>query len=166
MYDTAVALISEAAAIRKNLVGEEHPDYATALNELGDLYVLMGNYDAATALYIQALNIRKKVFGEEHPDYITSLTSLALLNIIQNNITAATGLLIRSNSLALNHIAQTFTSLSEREKIGYAINQSSQFCYLPSLLFTEGAMNPEMLQQVYTNELALKGMALNDQQLF
>jgi CHAT domain-containing protein len=163
-YDTAALLISQAAAIRGSLLGDEHPYYAASLNDLGELYMLMGKYDSAKVLYTQSLNIRKKVFGDEHPDYIASLTGLAALDITRNNINDADSLLIESNKLVLKQIDRVYTSLTEEEKIGYTMNQYYQFCYLPSLLFTNRTMKPEIIQQVYTNELALKGMVLNDQQ--
>jgi CHAT domain-containing protein len=165
MYDTAVTLITDAATIRKNLLGDEHPYYASSLNDLGELYMLMGKYDSAKMLYTQSLSIRKKVFGEEHPDYINSLAGLAALNIANNNTNDAGNLLINCNKLLLNQIDRIYTSLSEQEKIGYTINQYSMFFYLPSLLFMNNSAAPQIAQQVYANELALKGMVLNDQQI-
>ena len=60
-------------------MGEEHPDYATSLNNLAGLYKSMGEYAKAEPLYRQALEIRRRVLGEEHPDYATSLNNLAVL---------------------------------------------------------------------------------------
>jgi tetratricopeptide (TPR) repeat protein len=64
-------LYKEALAIRKKVLGENHPDYATSLNDLAVLYYTMGNYTAAEPLYKEALAIHKKVSGENHPDYAT-----------------------------------------------------------------------------------------------
>ena len=78
-YDRAEPLYRQALEIRKKALGEEHPDYATSLNNLAALYHAMGAYDRAEPLYRQALEIRKKALGEEHPDYATSLNNLAEL---------------------------------------------------------------------------------------
>ena len=78
-YDRAEPLYRQALEIRKKALGEEHPDYATSLNNLAALYHAMGAYDRAEPLYRQALEIRKKALGEEHPDYATSLNNLAAL---------------------------------------------------------------------------------------
>ena len=51
----------------ETVLGEEHPDYATSLNNLACLYNSMGEYAKAEPLYRQALEIRKRVLGEEHP---------------------------------------------------------------------------------------------------
>ena len=76
-YDRAEPLFRQALEITKKALGEEHPDYATSLNNLAELYRAMGAYDRAEPLYRQALEIRKKALGEGHPDYATSLNNLA-----------------------------------------------------------------------------------------
>ena len=71
--------IRQALAIRKKVLGEEHPDTAASLNNLGGLYRSMGDYAKAEPLYSRALEIRKKVFGEKHPQTAQSINNLAAL---------------------------------------------------------------------------------------
>jgi tetratricopeptide (TPR) repeat protein len=78
-YTAAEPLYKEALAINKKVLGENHPDYATSLNNLAMLYDAMGNYTAAEPLFKEALAIYKKVLGENHPDYAMSLNNLAML---------------------------------------------------------------------------------------
>ena len=59
------------------MLGEEHPDVATSLNNLAMLYQSQGQYDKASPLYQQSLPILMKVLGEEHPDVAQSLNNLA-----------------------------------------------------------------------------------------
>ena len=59
--------------------GEDHPDFATSLNNLALLYHNLGRYSEAEPLHTQAMGIRKARLGEEHPDFATSLNNLALL---------------------------------------------------------------------------------------
>ena len=54
----------------------EHPDYATSISHLGNLYYYIGRYEKALPLLQQALAIFKKVLGEEHSSYATSLHNL------------------------------------------------------------------------------------------
>ena len=61
------------------MLGENHPDYATSLNNLAGLYQAMGDYAKAEPLFRQALEINKRALGENHPDYATSLNNLAAL---------------------------------------------------------------------------------------
>jgi tetratricopeptide (TPR) repeat protein len=72
-----VAKAREALAIRQKVLGPEHPDTATSLNNLGLLLQAQGDYAAARPYFEQALAIRKKALGEDHPEVATSLNNLA-----------------------------------------------------------------------------------------
>ncbi|CAK9087156.1 Nephrocystin-3 [Durusdinium trenchii] len=78
-FNDALPLASESAAIQKRLLGTDHPDYATSLNNLALLYTAMGDSAQAEPLYQQALEIKERVLGTDHPDYATSLNNLATL---------------------------------------------------------------------------------------
>ena len=56
-YAAAEPPLREALDVRREVVGEEHPDFAGNLNELGAVCFSMGKYAAAEALYKQALDI-------------------------------------------------------------------------------------------------------------
>ena len=66
----------EAKSIREKVLGKEHPDYATSLNNLGVLYYIIGNYVSAEQYYLEAKAILEKVLDKEHPDYATFLNNL------------------------------------------------------------------------------------------
>ena len=78
-YDDAEPMYKESLAIRKKVLGEEHPSVATGLNNLAELLKDQGKDDEATPLYKESLAIRKKVFGDEHPKVATALNNLASL---------------------------------------------------------------------------------------
>ena len=75
----AIALQQTIAAreIRGRLLGEEHPEYATTLGNIAQLYKSLGDYAGAEPLNLQCQRIRKKVLGEEHPSYATTLNNMA-----------------------------------------------------------------------------------------
>jgi tetratricopeptide (TPR) repeat protein len=73
----AFPLAQKALDIRKRLLGEHHPDYATSLNNLAALYRSRGEYAEAEPLLRQARDVTKEALGEHHPDYGTTLSSLA-----------------------------------------------------------------------------------------
>jgi CHAT domain-containing protein/Tfp pilus assembly protein PilF len=73
----ALTLAQEALEIRKKVLGEEHPHYASSLNSLAGIYMAMGDYTRSEPLYRQALEIMKKVLGEEHPGSANSANNLA-----------------------------------------------------------------------------------------
>jgi tetratricopeptide (TPR) repeat protein len=78
-YGKAEPLWKQAMNICRKVLGDEHPDTATSLNNLALLYKSQGRYAEAELLYLQSMNIRRKVLGDEHPDTATSLNNLALL---------------------------------------------------------------------------------------
>ncbi len=88
-YAKAEPLFKRALAIREKVLGPEHPDTVTYLNNLAELYKSLGAYAKAEPLYKRALAIREKVLGPEHPDTATSLNNLAFLNISQGRIDQA-----------------------------------------------------------------------------
>jgi CHAT domain-containing protein/Flp pilus assembly protein TadD len=78
-YPVAIDAAKSLLAIRKKVLGAEHPNYAETLNDLALLYDLMGDYARAESLYLQSKEIWKKVVGEKHPSYATTLNNLAVL---------------------------------------------------------------------------------------
>ena len=64
--------------MKKNL-GKLNPDYATDLNNLGEMYQMMENYSSAEMLIKQTLLIREKVLGKQSIDYSESLMSMGML---------------------------------------------------------------------------------------
>jgi tetratricopeptide (TPR) repeat protein len=61
------------------VLGPDHPDTATSLDNLAFLLQAQGDLAGARPLYERALAIREKVLGPDHPDSATSLNNLALL---------------------------------------------------------------------------------------
>ena len=61
--------------IRKAL-GDEHPEVAADLNNLGALYHAQRRYDEAVRLYREALTIARKRLGNDHPHVRTALSNL------------------------------------------------------------------------------------------
>jgi tetratricopeptide (TPR) repeat protein len=76
-YAEGIGPCLKATEIRGELLGENHPAYATSVNYLAELHRAMGDIVNAQPLYRQALEIRKRVLGENHPEYAASLHNLA-----------------------------------------------------------------------------------------
>jgi hypothetical protein len=68
--------------MRKQLLGEAHPDVAQSLNNLAGLYYSQGRYGDALALLLQAQPIYLDQLGPDHP------TSKALQNRIDGTQSA------------------------------------------------------------------------------
>ncbi|MBE9110361.1 tetratricopeptide repeat protein [Nodosilinea sp. LEGE 07298] len=92
-YSEAKPLLQGALTMRKRLLGNEHADVATSLNNLALLYDNQGRYSEAEPLYQDALAMRKRLLGDEHPDVAQSLSNLALLYDNQGRYSEAEPLL-------------------------------------------------------------------------
>ncbi len=68
--------LTQALDIQKKVLGEEHPDVAASLSNLGIAYKKQGDVPQALDYYTQSLAIQKKALGEEHPDVAVSLNNL------------------------------------------------------------------------------------------
>ena len=77
-YEEAIPLVEQILQIRRQVLGEEHPDVATSLNTLAVLYQNQGRYAEAEPLYQQALEMRKRTLGEEHPSVADSKNNVSL----------------------------------------------------------------------------------------
>jgi tetratricopeptide (TPR) repeat protein len=84
-YSFAESYYRNCLEVIKAKFGTNHPDFATSLNNLGNLRREQGNYKEAERLYLEALEKRKNLLGEEHPSFATSLNNLGNLCRIQGN---------------------------------------------------------------------------------
>ena len=78
-YKKAEPLHERSLKIREKVLGPEHHDTATALNNVASLYCHMGNYGKAEPLYERSLKILEKVLGPDHPNTADPLNNLASL---------------------------------------------------------------------------------------
>ena len=63
----------------ERILGPEHPNTLTSLNNLAVLLYEKGDDDAAEPLYRRALEASERILGPEHPRTLTSVNSLAML---------------------------------------------------------------------------------------
>jgi CHAT domain-containing protein/Flp pilus assembly protein TadD len=148
-YSKAEPLYQEALRIRQKVLGPEHADTATSLNNLGSLYWAMDNYAKAEPLYQEALRIRQKALGPEHPDTATSLNDLALLYRKMGGYAKAEplyqeALRIRRKALGPEH-PDTATSLNNLAGLYYAMGEyaKAEPLYQEALRIRRKVLGPE-----------------------
>ena len=64
---------------REKVLGNEHPDTLTSINNLASVLQDQGKYDEAEQMNRRALDGREKALGKEHPSTLTSVYCLAYL---------------------------------------------------------------------------------------
>jgi transcriptional regulator with XRE-family HTH domain len=73
----ATGWLERALEIREEMLGPDHPDTATSLNDLALVLRARGEWNRASDLLERALAIRERVLGHDHPDTITIRGNLA-----------------------------------------------------------------------------------------
>ena len=94
--------------VQREELGEDHPDYATALSNLALLLQRQGDIEGVEPLLRKVLATRKQALGESHPDYATSLNNLGELLSLREDLEGAEPLLhqaldIRKDVLGESH---------------------------------------------------------------
>ena len=95
-YNETILLAQEALRIREEVLGSEHPDVATSLNNLASLLRSQARYAEAEPLYRRALAIQEQALGPDHPDTAGSLNNLSSLLYVQGNYAATQPLIERT----------------------------------------------------------------------
>ena len=57
----------QALTISRTVYGDDHPEVAVALNNLGSAWITLGECQKAIACFEQALSIDRALYGEKHP---------------------------------------------------------------------------------------------------
>ena len=65
------------------MLGEEHPETLTSMNNLAVLYRAEGKYPQAEPLYMRVVEVQRRVLGADHPNMLLTMNGLALLYGLQ-----------------------------------------------------------------------------------
>jgi len=106
-YNQAIEYYWIAIEGHEKIIGKD-VNYAFLIDELGVLYLRIGEYSKAYTLLKEGLEIREETLGKEHPDYALSLNNLAGLYQTINNYSEAEifyleALKIREYTITKNH---------------------------------------------------------------
>ncbi|WP_200867669.1 tetratricopeptide repeat protein [Acidithiobacillus thiooxidans] len=72
-------LFRRALEVREKVLGQEHPDTATSLNNLAGLLQAQGKLTEAEPLFRRTLEIQEKALGPEHPNTTNTRNNLEFL---------------------------------------------------------------------------------------
>lgn len=129
-YEEALGYHIKALAIREEVLGDNHPDFATSYNNIALTFYGLGRYEEALDHDQKALAIREEVLDDNHPDLATSYNNIAASYRALGQYEEALGfnkkaLSIRETILDHNHpslansynnIANTYLRLGQYEE--------------------------------------------------
>jgi tetratricopeptide (TPR) repeat protein len=148
-YTEAESLMEYALAIHERILGPNHSEIATNLNNLALLYDDEGKYEQAELLLQRALAIREKVLGSNHPKVATSLNNLATHYYNQGEYQQAEeryqqALAINERILGPKHpgVATNLNNLAELYRIQGKYEQAEPL-YQRALAIREQALDPQ-----------------------
>jgi tetratricopeptide (TPR) repeat protein len=72
----ARTLNEEVLKIRKRVLGDDHPETLTSINNLASVYKELGMYDEADKMSLMDIEASVRKLGETHPDTIASLANM------------------------------------------------------------------------------------------
>ncbi|MCH8241373.1 MAG: serine/threonine protein kinase [Planctomycetes bacterium] len=78
-HDEAETLFREALALRRESLGDDHPDVSLCLDNLGWFLLYQDRLEEAEPILREGLEIRRELFGDGHVNLVTSLENLSLL---------------------------------------------------------------------------------------
>ncbi len=76
-YDSARTMLERSVALRRRVHEANHPEVATSLDHLADVYAEERDFESALPRYRDALAIRRAALGTDHPKTATSMHGLA-----------------------------------------------------------------------------------------
>jgi serine/threonine protein kinase/tetratricopeptide (TPR) repeat protein len=118
----ATEYLTEALMLREQAFGPEHPDVATALNNLGLQRLADGDGDAARADFQRALQIGETALGPEHPRLALFLNNLANVAYGRGELDEALPLYQRTADILTEHFGEDHPStLTTRGNLGLVL---------------------------------------------
>ena len=143
----------KALELRKELLGDYHPEVAMNLNNIAQIYSQFGKFEKALPFQEKAMVAYKNSLGEDHLDFATSVNSLALLyyemgqyekalplnELALKTYKIALGEVHPDVAMSLNNIAQLYSKMGQFDKSLFYQEQS-----LKSYIKSQGENHPNV----------------------
>ncbi|MCK4414882.1 MAG: CHAT domain-containing protein [Candidatus Eisenbacteria sp.] len=111
-YAEAIEAQQRQLAVYRQFLGEERPEIAESLLNLGFLTARGGDHVAAEPLYREALEMRRRLLGDEHPDIALNLNVLADVSRTRGDYPRADSLYREALAMARRLLGETHSDLA------------------------------------------------------
>jgi serine/threonine protein kinase/tetratricopeptide (TPR) repeat protein len=76
-------------AVRREQLGDDHPDTLDSINTLGSIYQLMGSFDDAELYVVEVMDRSRRVLGDDHPSTLDAINNMGALRQAQGRFDEA-----------------------------------------------------------------------------
>ncbi|KAK5202667.1 hypothetical protein LTR41_011588 [Exophiala xenobiotica] len=80
----------ETSQLKRKVLGEEHPETLTSMNNLAGALSSQGEYEEAEEMHRKTLQLSRKVLGDDHPSMMVSVHNLAYVLALRSRFVQAT----------------------------------------------------------------------------
>lgn len=81
--------LAESLAVRRAVLGDDHPQVAAGLVNLGSLQARAGRYAQAITSFDEAMGLQRRLYPKGHPSLATTLNNLALATAASGDLDTA-----------------------------------------------------------------------------
>lgn len=92
-FSDGAEMLERELGLRRRVLGPDHPEVATTLNNLAALTGAGGDLPGAEALFKESLKLKRAALGEGHPEVALAINNAASLRYSQGDYEAAAALL-------------------------------------------------------------------------
>ncbi|KAI7761732.1 hypothetical protein LZL87_013582 [Fusarium oxysporum] len=103
-YEEDEEISVKVLELRREVLGEKHPDTIDSMAGLAATYHSQGRYDKALQFHQTALDLRRNILGEKHPD---TMQSVAYLTSTQDALQQLPSLAESIQSLAVTPVGES-----------------------------------------------------------
>jgi CHAT domain-containing protein/Tfp pilus assembly protein PilF len=131
---------------------------ATVLNNIGVAQTLNGHYNEATGNFRKALKIKETFYGKDSPLLLELCSNLGVSLWAAGLRAESLPYFRRSLQLGLREVKYHFEYLTEAEQLQFYAQQKENFERFNTLAVQSSAEMPEMLVQMFNNQVFLKSL--------
>ena len=88
--------VERALELRRQVLGQKHPDTLTTMHTLASLYDDQAKFDQAQPLFVELINLRRRALGVEHSDTLDSMQKLAGVHLAKGAYAEAEALMVKT----------------------------------------------------------------------
>jgi len=137
---------------------------ATIMNNLAVVLTTQGKLEEAIVHYQKAYDLRKHIYGENSVLLMDMAGNMAVVYWALRQPERAMPLFRQSVALAARQISYVFPNLNEDEQVQFYKELKEDFERFNTIAYQAQSTNPELLTQVFDNQITIKSLLFFTQQ--